>query len=73
MRSVFERVAAEDVVEGIPVADYKPYQLAAYMLQHYAGDPVGALKIYYDDHDIGFVLYSTTKSLLEGFQSVERN
>ncbi len=73
MRSVFERVASDDALDGIQLSDYEPYQLAAYMLERYPGDPTGALKIYKDNHEIGFILYSTTLSLLEGFKSVKRN
>lgn len=73
MRSVFERVASDDDLKDVQISDYEPYQLAAYMLEYYPGDPTGALKIYHDNHEIGFILYRTTLSLLEGFESVKRN
>lgn len=73
MRSVFERVADGDNLDEVPLSDYEPYQLAAYMLRCYPGDPTGALKIYSDNHEIGDILYRTTLSLLEGFKSVKRN
>lgn len=73
MPNVFERLASYDDLEGVPLADYEPYQLASHMLKNYPGDPGGALRVYYDNHEVGFILYNTTLTLLEGMDSVKRN
>lgn len=73
MQNVFERICAEEQTEGKALSDYEPYQLAAYMLRNYPGDPIGALKLYKDNLDVGVVLYSITRTLLEGSRRVKRD
>lgn len=73
MQSVFERVSKDDRLEGVPLADYEPYQLVAHLRRAYPGDPKGALEILKNNLEIGFVLYSVTLTLLEGLDSVKGN
>ena len=73
MKSVFERACDISKLEGVPLADYKPYELVAYVRRAYPGDPKGALKILRDNIEIGDILYSVTLTLLEGLDSVKRN
>ena len=73
MNSVFERIANEDNMDGIPLYKYKPYQLAAYVQRLYPGDSKGALRVLRDNHEVGTVLYNVTLALLEGLESAERN
>lgn len=73
MESVFERVANGDNIDGIPLYQLQPYQLAAYVQRVYPGDSKGALRILRDNHEIGGVLYDITLALLEGVESAERN
>ncbi len=75
MKSVFERLADVDFesLKDKHLSDYEPYQLAAHMLKHYPGDPIGALKSSRSNYEIGTVLYEQTYDLLEGYLGAKRN
>ena len=73
MRNIFQRSTNLSKLENVPLSDYKPYELAAYVTKAYPGDPIGALNMLSDNHEIGTVLYTTTKILVEGLQGVKRD
>lgn len=52
--------------EDKPLCDFSKEELTAHIIRNYAGDPIGVLNSLYQKMEIGFVLYSTTKTLLEG-------
>lgn len=73
MKNVYQRSYNMECLKDKPVSDYSPEELVAFVTTAYPGDPLGALKIYIDNLEIGYVLYAKTKVLLEGLQGVKRN
>lgn len=73
MQNVFLRRFDKEAVKGLPLSDYKPEQLVAHLIQHYPGDPIGALQNMMDNYEVGYLLYNTTLTLLEGFRSDKRD
>lgn len=73
MGNVFQRACEGRDLDSKPVADYEPFEMAAYVTKLYPGDPIGALKIYRDNCEIGNVLYCVTKTLLEGLKVDKRD
>lgn len=73
MASVFERLASMEVSSDVPLCDYKPYQLAAYVLKAYPNASIEALTNMRDNLEIGNVLYNTTFALLEGYLNDKNN
>lgn len=73
MKNIFQRCFDSDKLKDIPLSDYEPGELAAYVTKAYPGDSLGALKLLLDNHEIGSVLYNTTKVLVEGLQGVKRD
>ena len=67
MKSVFERIVNLDDVKDIPLAEYSPKELCAFILHTYPNDPVGAVKLMRENLEIGDVLGSQAQLLLEGF------
>lgn len=72
MKNVFQRHYDMSKLESVPLADYEPGELVAYLTNAYPGDPIGALNLLKDNNEIGSVLYNTTKLLVEGLQGVKR-
>lgn len=73
MKNVYQRSIPMEGLKDKPVSDYSPEELVAFITTAYPGDPKGALKVYMDNLEIGYVLYEKTKVLLEGLQGVKRN
>lgn len=72
-KNVYQRSYELDRLKEKPKSDYSAEELVAFLTTAYPGDPIGALKIYMDNFEIGFVLYKKTKVLLEGLQGVKRD
>lgn len=73
MKLIFERMTDLKQLEGVPLADYKPTELCAYILKKYPGNPIRALECMCENMEIGNVLGEQTRVLLEGVVDVERN
>lgn len=53
-------------LKDTPIADFTPTDLAALLIQKYPYDPVSHLEILRVNKDIGGILYSGTRCILEG-------
>lgn len=73
MENVFTRRINLDELDGVPLSEYTPQQLVAYLCKNYPANPIGALNSMRDNFEVGFVLASQTKPILEVLSSAERN
>lgn len=73
MKSVFERIVNLDEVRDIPLSEYSPKELCAFILRTYPNDPVGAIKLMRENLEVGDILGNQTQLLLEGYINVNRN
>lgn len=56
--------------ESKEISSYEPKELVSYLLNKYPGDPLGALKLLMNNHEVGFVLGSQTQCILEAILDV---
>ena len=73
MKSVFERVTKLEDIKDVPLMEYSPKELCAYIMSTYPHDPLGAIKVMRDNLIVGNVLGEQTQLLLEGYVNVNRN
>lgn len=65
--NLYERIDISDKV-GTPLADYKPEELTAFLVQRYPAAPFEKLDALRTNIEIGSVLYNQTKMLLRGLR-----
>lgn len=63
--NLYERLDISDKA-GVPLADYKPEELTAFLVQKYPVAPLEKLDALKTNIEIGRVLYHSTKMLLRG-------
>lgn len=63
--NLYERLDISDKA-GVPLADYKPEELTAFLVQKYPAAPLEKLDALKTNIEIGRVLYHQTKMLLRG-------
>lgn len=63
--NLYERIDISDKV-GVPLADYKPEELVAFLVQKYPVAPMEKLDALKTNIEIGSVLYYQTNMLLRG-------
>lgn len=63
--NLYERIDVSSKA-GIPLADYKPEELTAFLIQKYPTAPMEKLDALKTNIEIGSVLYNKTKMLLRG-------
>lgn len=65
--NLYERLDISEKA-GVPLADYKPEELTAFLLQKYPAAPIEKLDALKTNIEIGHVLYNQTKMLLRGLE-----
>lgn len=63
--NLYERIDISDKA-GVPLADYKPEELTAFLIQKYPAAPMEKLDALKTNIEIGSVLYYQTMMLLRG-------
>lgn len=71
--NVYQRRYKLTDLKDKPYADYTPEEMVSYCTTAFPGDPIGALNSMRDNLEIGNVLYSHTRTLLEVIQNVKRD
>ncbi len=66
--NVFTRNYNIQDLKDVPLADYTPQELVAFVTTKYPGDARGAIKAMRDNYEIGFILWSQTNTLLGGLE-----
>lgn len=70
MNNVFQRQVDIQTLKDVPVADYSPQELVAFLTTAYPYDPLGALDALREKYMIGTILADRTRLLLEGLVDV---
>ena len=55
-----------------PISDFNSTELASFLVQRFPNDPYLYLEILYTNHEIGNILYNSTKLVLRGGDYVKR-
>lgn len=63
--NVFVRVVDLEAIKDLPLSNYDVKQLTAYLIQNYPNDPIGALSLMVQNLEVGYVVSSRVRLILE--------
>lgn len=63
--NVFIKSVDLEAIKDLPLSSYDVKQLTAYVLNKYPNDPLGALSLMVQNLEVGYVVSSRTRIILE--------